>query len=301
MVLTPLSELDIFYISYDEPDAELNWADLLEKAPWAKRVHGVTGFDAAHKACAEQSQTDRFVTVDGDNVVDVEFFDQQIDLVEGNPVVYSWASRNNVNGLMYGNGGLKCWPKDVALGMMSHENAAEGERNQIEFCWTVDYVQLNNVYSDTVITGSPFQAWRAGFREGVKMSLDRGERVEPPAFSQRIHRLNYQRLLIWCTIGEDVSHGHYAMLGARDGCHRTALTDWDFRRIRDYGWFRSEWDERGPLTGDRSVPRQLEDYGRKLRIGLGLEVAEFDQHASRFFKRVYPYPVRHHVMQKEIA
>ena len=28
-----VTELDIFYISYDEPNAEENWADLLNKVP----------------------------------------------------------------------------------------------------------------------------------------------------------------------------------------------------------------------------------------------------------------------------
>ena len=64
-----IAELDIIYLSYDEPNAEKNYADLLTKVPWAKRVHGVEGSDAAHKACAELSETDRFVTVDGDNTV----------------------------------------------------------------------------------------------------------------------------------------------------------------------------------------------------------------------------------------
>ena len=64
-----LAELDIIYLSYDEPNAEQNYADLLTKVPWAKRVHGVKGSDAAHKACAELSTTDRFVTVDGDNTI----------------------------------------------------------------------------------------------------------------------------------------------------------------------------------------------------------------------------------------
>ena len=62
-----VTELDIFYISYDEPNCEEHWADLLNKVPWAKRVHGVKGFDAAHKECANQSETERFITVDGDN------------------------------------------------------------------------------------------------------------------------------------------------------------------------------------------------------------------------------------------
>ena len=55
-------DCDIIYLSYDEPNAEQNYADLCKKVPWAKRVHGVEGSDAAHKACARLSETDRFIT-----------------------------------------------------------------------------------------------------------------------------------------------------------------------------------------------------------------------------------------------
>ena len=53
MTIIPITEFDIVYISYDEPNAEQNYANLLEKCPWAKRSHGVWGSDAAHKAAAE--------------------------------------------------------------------------------------------------------------------------------------------------------------------------------------------------------------------------------------------------------
>jgi curved DNA-binding protein CbpA len=71
---------DIIFLSYDEPNAEKNYADLCNKVPWAKRVHGVKGSDAAHKACAALSETEYFVTVDADNIVDPEFFNVEIDL-----------------------------------------------------------------------------------------------------------------------------------------------------------------------------------------------------------------------------
>ena len=74
-----IAEIDIIYLSYDEPNAEKNYADLLTKAPWAKRVHGVEGSDAAHKACAELSETDRFITVDGDNTIRAEFLQQEVE------------------------------------------------------------------------------------------------------------------------------------------------------------------------------------------------------------------------------
>ena len=54
---------DIFYLSYDEPNAEKNYADICNKVPWVKRVHGVKGSDAAHKACAERAETERFTTM----------------------------------------------------------------------------------------------------------------------------------------------------------------------------------------------------------------------------------------------
>ena len=67
-------EQDVIFLSYDEPNAEKNYADLLTKLPWAKRVHGVKGSDAAHKACAALSDTEYFVTVDADHIVDTSFF-----------------------------------------------------------------------------------------------------------------------------------------------------------------------------------------------------------------------------------
>ena len=64
-----INEFDIVYISYDEPNADENYADLLDKCPWAKRSHGVEGSDAAHKAAAAMAETDRFITIDADNIV----------------------------------------------------------------------------------------------------------------------------------------------------------------------------------------------------------------------------------------
>jgi hypothetical protein len=41
--------LDVFFLSYNEPYADENYELLLEKAPHAKRVNGITGFTAAHQ------------------------------------------------------------------------------------------------------------------------------------------------------------------------------------------------------------------------------------------------------------
>ena len=41
-------------------------------------------------------------------------FDEHTDLANS---VISWCGKNTINGLLYGNGGLKCWPKDFVLNM----------------------------------------------------------------------------------------------------------------------------------------------------------------------------------------
>jgi hypothetical protein len=175
-----LHEIDTIFISYDEPNAEKNYSELIRLVPWAKRIHGVKGSDAAHKAAANLSETERFITVDADNIIDVEFFDQKIDLTDENKdFVFSWCGRNAVNGLVYGNGGLKCWTKDFVLNMKTHENSDPTDtESTVEFCFDKKYYQFNECYSTSYINASPFQAWRAGFREGVKMSLNRGTKAK---------------------------------------------------------------------------------------------------------------------------
>ena len=36
--LVSINDFDIVYISYDEPNADENYSDLLDKCPWAKEV-----------------------------------------------------------------------------------------------------------------------------------------------------------------------------------------------------------------------------------------------------------------------
>jgi hypothetical protein len=146
-------EQDIIYLSYDEPNAEKNYADLVAKVPWAKRVHGVKGSDAAHKACAALSETEYFVTVDADNIIDPKFLDVEVDLEEigcTGENVFSWCGKVHVNGLMYGNGGLKLWTKKFVNAMRTHENSDPNDvKGAVEFCFDNRYYQFNDNYSES--------------------------------------------------------------------------------------------------------------------------------------------------------
>ena len=48
------------------------------------------------------------------------------------------------NGLVYGNGGLKCWPRPHVLDMKTHE--ALDDEEGMEFCWKLNYIQLNDTF-----------------------------------------------------------------------------------------------------------------------------------------------------------
>ena len=215
------------------------------------------------------------------------FFKQTIDITDKNKdFVFSWCGRNAVNGLIYGNGGLKCWTKDFVLKMKTHENSDPNDTESVvEFCFDPRYYQFNECYSTSYINGSPFQAWRAGFREGVKMSLDRGAKADD---IKKIWWQNYQRLLIWSNVGADVKNGLWAMYGTRLGCFMTNCTDWDYINVRDFEYLTNFWKEKilNNITDDNILDEIIE-LGTQLKDYLSLEMAELTPEASEFFKKVY--------------
>ena len=289
-------DYDIIYLSYDEPNAEKNYADLCKIVPWAKRVHGVDGSDAAHKACAKLSETDRFITVDADNIINENFINQEINFDEHDDLknsVISWAGYNAVNGLMYGNGGLKCWPKDFVLNMRTHENAdANNVHAQVDFCWDINYIQMNSCFSTVYNNYTPQQAWRAGFREGVKMALDRGLRVSKEEFA-KLHWKNLHRLYVWLTVGRDAENGLWAIYGAREGLYKTMATEWDFVNVRDFEYLNNYWNTQVNID-QPALLDAVRMLGTKLlnELDVPIPVEPFSAEQSKFFKTVYQNPGR---------
>jgi hypothetical protein len=119
------ADLDCIYLSYDEPQKEEFWIKIRNMVPWAKRVDGVKGSDAAHKAAADASDTERFILIDGDNLPDPEFFNLTLEFPDERweQAVLRYRARNHINGLMYGNGGISCWTRTFVHNMQTHENS----------------------------------------------------------------------------------------------------------------------------------------------------------------------------------
>lgn len=315
-MITPITSFDIVFLSYDEPNADRNYANLLEKAPYAKRVHGIKGFDNAHKAAAREAETDRFITIDADNIVRDDFFSIEVDMAKiKKHDTISWAGKNVVNGLVYGNGGIKLWPRHVVEQMRTHENA-ENDKSQVDFCWDIHYFQMNNIYSDVHNNASAYQAYRAGFREGVKLLLEGGVTVDHRRLKERVYDRNYKRFLIWASVGADTENGLWAMFGARLGAYLTNLSkdSFDYTTVRDFDWHDIFWREsiQPQFTGESAkcngtgwtydidkLKKEIFKFGEELRTVLGLEVAELDEKGSRFFKESFINPPRLGAMVRE--
>lgn len=278
-----VADLDCIYLTYDEPKKEEFWIKIQNMVPWAKRVNGVKGSDAAHKAAAEASDTDRFILIDGDNIPDAAFFNLQLVLDGTNQSsVFRWRARNAVNGLMYGNGGMSCWTKEFVQNMRTHENSDGTDANDVEFCFYPNYWAMNDCYSTTYPNATPFQAWRAGFREGVKMCLDRGAKPTLAEFETRVNNRNYDHLCIWQSVGADVDNGFWAIYGARLGTYYTMLRDWDHRQVQDFDLLSAMWTTFSKDDVDACI-----SLGQTLRTRLGLPIVDLDPDASRFFKHHY--------------
>lgn len=290
--IVDVADLDVVYLSYDEPQKEEFWLKVKNMVPWAKRVDNVKGSDAAHKAAGEASDTERFILIDGDNMPEEKFFNIQLDFTDKAPnfklAQYRWKAINNINGLRYGNGGMSSWTKTYVANMQTHEAQTEGDVTRIaDFCMDSKdnlYWAMYDCYSTTYPNVTPFQAWRAGFREGVKMCLSRGTVPSVDEFKIAVASRNLNNLTIWHNVGMDVDNGAWAIYGARMGTFYTLLLDeWNAQDVQWFDNYPKMWEK----IKDLNPMMEGEVIGTHLSDKLGLPICTLTPEQSRFFKRHY--------------
>jgi hypothetical protein len=285
MTQIDIADLDCIYLTYDEPQKEEFWVKIKNMVPWAKRVDGVKGSDAAHKAAAAASSTERFILIDGDNLPDPEFFNLTLSFAEQSyeQAVFRWRARNHINGLMYGNGGVSSWTREFVQNMRTHEATDGRAETQVEFCFDPLYWPMHDCYSVTYPNGSAFHAWRAGFREGVKMCLNKGARPSINEFRDQVHHRNLDNLTVWHNVGRDTEHGAWAIAGARQGTYMTMLTNWDHKTVQDFDALADLWTTVKDHDPEIVSGRVAED----LVTQLDLPINSMGPEESRFFKHHY--------------
>jgi hypothetical protein len=301
-----VGDIPVVFLSYDEPWAEAFWLDLERKAPDARRVKGVRGLDACHKAAAREAGGPRFITVDADTIVHPEFFEADLpDAFLNDRCHVEWPSRNVVNGLCYGNGSLKCWSSRMVAQMLTHEAAPAGTLSLDHDIGgraldgrAVRRVSLPALHSDTYPAETPYHAFRCGFREGVRLSQFAGPLDRPIKFAMRIGSWAEHRLKVWCSLGTHAPNGLWLIYGARLGLWMARCTEWHPSAINDYRWFDQFWNSmivarfapggtRCRYTGFAWDRPRLEDevvaLGGRIGRELGFEVLDLTAETSAFF------------------
>ena len=189
---------DIFFLSYNEPNSWDNWQILSKRFPQAKRVFGEANIYLSHKACAEQSTSDYFWVVDGDNeVLDSFNFDYFVEDYDFD-LVHIWHSRNEINDLEYGNGAVKLLPKMLFDVTKDGVDITTSLSNKLKI--------IPKVASINRFASSPWNAWRSGFREAAKLASGRIARTDQEETAMR--------LAVWTTKGLDRPFGEYVVPGA---------------------------------------------------------------------------------------
>jgi hypothetical protein len=218
VTLWRLGDLDVFFLSYDETAADRHFAQLQSVSPRPpKRVHGIKGLQNAYCRAARTSLTERFITVDADSFVDDDTVFRVTADDEGvDNLVFAFMALNPVNGLVYGNGSIKCWAKRAFDGLRTHEHTPAGG-GHVDFYHALPYRWLPETGSINCFATDPFHAFRGGYREAVKLSIrpDSAPAAErrPLILSDRARH----RISTWVSVGRDADHGEWAIYGARRG------------------------------------------------------------------------------------
>ena len=222
---------EIFFISYQEPNADENWAKLKSKFPIAQRIHGVKGIHQAHIAAEKQSFTKMFYVVDGDSVIADDFnFNYKVNKLEKGHV-HVWRSQNPVNGLVYGYGGVKLLPKLETISM-------DVTRPDMTTSISKHFKAMPTISNVTAFNTDPFNTWKSAFRECVKLS---SKIIDRQKSEETLHRLN-----VWCTLGADRPFGQDAIAGAVAGKGYGESNKDDLealKKINDFDWLKSKFDE----------------------------------------------------------
>ncbi len=131
-------------------------------------------------------------------------------------------------------------------------------------------------------------AWRAGFREGVKMTLQDGLKVPPQEIEKRIWWHNIHRLRMWSTVGSHIENGLFAVYGARLGTYLTNCTDWDHVQVRDFELLRELYNEQCIKYEDGSgLEQEVQRLGSELKHQLGFNYPDLDPSMSKYVLDLY--------------
>ena len=214
---------DVFFLSYHELLADFRWGELLKLAPHARRIDGIPGILNAHKHCAEQSRTSNFFAIDADNEIVHDFdFNIKLSIYDKN-LVHIWRAKNPLNGLVYGWGGIKLFPKKLLLAL---------DDMPIDMTTSFPLKIVPVTGSTTYFNTTAYDTWRSAFRECVKLAKNDDYQ-------------SYERLQVWCKTAKGM-HSEACLTGANAGREYGLKYKDDpdmLMKINDWSWLEAMYKD----------------------------------------------------------
>jgi hypothetical protein len=218
---------DTVFLSYNETNAAENLEQVKKIRPKVKHVHGVTGIYAAHRAAATVSDTEWFWVIDGDNHLLESFnFTVPKNIRTEPPGVFVFACRNKATGMVYGNGGIK----------LVHKSLFTTDIDEyVDLSTSFEhFTYIDVVASETRIDSDAFTAWRAAFRECVKLSSN--------IIKNSNSDINRIYLNAWL-YASNSKYKEYIQLGAVQGIAWAKQNTHQLHLINDFTWLEQYYEE----------------------------------------------------------
>jgi hypothetical protein len=218
---------DVIFLTYNELEAQDNWQHLQSICPRAQIVSGVEGIYNAHYEAAKTAKTDMFYVVDADAYVENFQFDY-VPPIQDRDTVHIWYSRNPVNGLEYGYGGIK---------LFSKSHFAKAQVGVIDVATSVGAVKVMPVVAcETRFNTDEFSAWKSAFRECAKLSAR--------LIKNQVDQETEQRLKAWTTVDNGAPYGEYVISGALAGVAYGSVNNsnpYALDKINDFDWLAKQF------------------------------------------------------------
>jgi len=219
---------DIIFISYNEAQADDSWKTLKDRFPYAKRIHGVKGIHQAHIEAAKVAVTDMLWIVDADAIVLDSFDFSYIPDITNQDTVYVYTSINPINGLEYGNGGVKLFPRLATVNM-------DTTTNDMSTSISDKFKVVDEISNIAAFNVDEFRTWRSAFRECAKLSSK--------TIKGQVDDETNERLRIWTTVGKDKPFGEYCIKGAIAGMEFGLSNGADLNLINNFDWLKEQFND----------------------------------------------------------
>ena len=166
--------------------------------------------------------------VDADAIVLDSFDFSYIPDITNQDTVHVYTSINPINGLEYGNGGVKLFPRLATVNM-------DTTTNDMSTSISDKFKVVDEISNIAAFNVDEFSTWRSAFRECAKLSSK--------TIKGQVDDETNERLRIWTTVGKDKPFGEYCINGARAGMEFGLSNSSDLNLINNFDWLKEQFND----------------------------------------------------------